>query len=229
MFRCGLAKAAWFLGFVLAGMVTVATASQSYYDTECSSCHGAAPANPRTCTGCHYHATHPATNSGVDVTQFNLTATVNPTTYKVGDTISVTVAGGNNATASWMRLRLLDANGTQLNACDHTTVGGCGIGKTLTTRAVAGMTQLKVAWYGNKAHEHANAVYARDKGGQTVDSTSMSSPNHTEETILTNTFSVTDTAPAGGGSAAAGGGGGGSLDLFGLLVALFGAGRARRR
>lgn len=220
MFRRILAVAPWCLGLTLACIANVATANSAYYDSDCASCHGAAPANPRTCTGCHYHATHPASGTGVvDVTQFNLVATTDKTSYTTGENITVTLSGGNKSEESWVRLRLYAVNGTPLN----TTCTQCSFTSTLTTRAVAGMTRLRVGWYGNKFREHVNAVYANNSGGTTIDSTTQA--NHTEEIVPTNLFTVTDAPPSGD----TGGGGGGSFDVFVLLAALFGAGRARRR
>lgn len=225
MFRRVLAIAPWCLGLTFACIANVATANSAYYDSDCASCHGAAPASPRTCTGCHYHATHPASGTGVvDVTQFNLVATTDKTSYTTGETITVRLTGGNKSEESWTRLRLYAVNGTALNT---TCTPRCSFTYALTTRAVAGMTRLRVGWYGNESREHANAVYASNSGGTTIDSTTQS--NHTEEIVPTNLFTVTDAAPTGNTGGATGGGGGGSFDVFVLLAALFGAGRARRR
>jgi hypothetical protein len=240
MFRCLAAKAAWWLGLVLACFVNAANATQTLYDNNCtgSGCHKVGTSmTDRTCTGCHYHAAHPNGNFTVDVTQFNLAATVDKSTYQVGDTITVTVSGGNRPDGGWVRAKLYDANGTALNSCDpasnFTDPSGpatCVLPITLTTRAQSGMSQLRVGVFVNKYEKTngATPVFAQTQGGQTIDSTSPA--NHAEERVTTNSFTVTEPAPApapAGNTASASGGG--SFDAFVLLAALFGAGRARRR
>jgi hypothetical protein len=235
MFRCLAARVAWWLGLALACVVNAAYANAPLYGTYCTSCHGAiTPTNTDTCTGCHYHATHPAAIAGgaADVTKFNFAATTDKSTYTVGDTITVSLSGGNKLESTWVRLRLYDANGTMLSDCNRFSAGGCTFATKLTARAQSGMTQLRVGWYGNTISEKPNAVYAPAAGGETRTSTQA---NHIEEVIATNSFVVNEPAPAPAPAPTPAGttddsaGGGGSLDVFVLLAALFGAGRARRR
>ncbi len=228
MYRCFLARAAWLLGVALALAVNTASALESFYDSDCtaSGCHNAVTAtNTRTCTGCHYHASHPTVNGIVDVTSFNLKVTTDKTSYTVGDTITVSVSGGNKSNDSWFRLRLYDAKDTILASCNRSTVGGCSLSTKLTARAQSGMSSLKVGWFGNTSREKMNAVYASGSGG----TTNVGAPSgHVEEVLTTNTFIVSDAAPAPAASSSSSGGGG-SIDVFVLLAALFGAGRSRRR
>jgi hypothetical protein len=59
----------------------------------CSTCHSSSSAD--TCKGCHAHGTHTEAG-GSDI---NITATTDKTTYAPGETVSVTIDGGN--TSGW--------------------------------------------------------------------------------------------------------------------------------
>lgn len=219
------------IGLLLPG---TSLAQPSYYDANCSSCHGAAPASPRTCNGCHAHGAHA---SGARASM-NLVAKTDKSSYVVGDTIKVTLSSGMQPqSAGWVGIRAYDANGTEVsvrqrdNHCsripgDATTP--CDLSLDISITAQAGWTALYVAWAGN-VFDASSAMMGdpvtgpigignralKDKAGNQI-------ANHVEE-IVKATFTVT-----GSGATQPSAGGGGSWDWI-LLSALIALSFLRRR
>lgn len=140
---------ALFLSAVALGLVQYAGSeaqAQSTYFTSrgCSSCH--VPPVTATCNGCHYHGieTAPA-----------LKGTTNKTSYTPGETVSVTISGGDRS--GWVRVILYDQTNTQIAVSSG---NASGMGKSTTLPAVlsapapatAGTYTWKAAWYGNTAN-----------------------------------------------------------------------------
>jgi len=132
----------------------------------CSSCH-VAPATA-TCNGCHHHGA------------VSLRGTTNKTSYAPGETVSVTINGGEES--GWVSVILYDQNNVQIA---RSSGNASGMGHSATFPAVltapapttAGTYRWKAAWHGNS-----------NNSGST----------HGDVTVNTNSFTVTapaDTTP----------------------------------
>ncbi len=160
---------------VFAAMAPNAEAQSSYYSPNCSSCHGA---TPTTCDGCHHHGPR------------NDAATTNKTSYAPGETVTVTFSGGSES--GWIRAILYLNNVEVARSTGPSHVGGgAGFPITFTTTAptTPGSYTYQAAWYGNKYDTSSlPATFTPDPGN----------PNHGEQRVSTNSFTVTapPTAPA---------------------------------
>src|SRR5512147_3253342 len=87
------------LALVLGALAPVpARAFPSYYDSNCSACHGTTTAGGvQTCAGCHSHGTHPDSNKN----SLNVTGTTDKSSYAPGERVSVTINGGYRS--GWVR------------------------------------------------------------------------------------------------------------------------------
>jgi hypothetical protein len=140
-----------------------AQAQSSYFTSRgCNSCHSA-PVTA-TCNGCHYHG---ATS---------LKGVTNKTSYAPGETVSVTISGGNKT--GWIQASLYNQNNTQV-AISSGNASGMGHSTTFPAvlsapaPATPGTYTWKAAWHGNS-----------NNSGST----------HGNVTVNTNSFTVT--APA---------------------------------
>jgi len=229
--RLSLLLSAW-------AMLTCASYAQdTYYNRDCSSCHGSAPASPKTCNGCHAHGTHASGNR----TTMNLEAKVDKATYVVGDTVKVTLSGGMLSQATgWVGIRVYDKSGAEVSARKRdlhcTRISGdsttpCDLQPLdLFITAQAGWTELYVAWAGNASDDIAHGAVKgaaatgpisagsralKDKDGNEI-------AGHAEEIVK---VAFTVTAPAAASTSAAGGG---ALN-WALLSGLFGLFFLRRK
>lgn len=140
-----------------------AQAQSSYFSSRgCTSCHSA-PVTA-TCNGCHHHGA------------VSLKGTTNKTSYAPGETVSVTISGGNKT--GWIQASLYNQNNTQVAISSG---NASGMGHSTTFPAVLsapapttpGTYTWKAAWHGNM----------NDSGSA-----------HGDVTVNTNSFTVT--APA---------------------------------
>ncbi len=158
----------------------------SYYDSNCSACHGTvALGGTRTCAGCHAHGVHPSSaKSSVD-----LTGATSKSSYAPGETVSVVVDAGYRS--GWVRAVLYDQNLQELARSGGTVLPGfsapcCGQGFPITLSAPAPTTPGSytwwVAWYGNQF----------DSGGAAFGPnwTPMGPSGHGIERVQTNSFTV---------------------------------------
>jgi hypothetical protein len=230
--RLSLVLSAWVL------LPSASFANYGYYEAQCASCHSIAPyLSPTTCNGCHAHGTH-ASSSPTALAARNLVATVDKSSYVVGDTIKVTLSGGfKTQTDGWVGVRIYDKNGIEVSArkrdyhCTRTpgdATTPCDLAAEVSVTAQEGWTELYVAWAGSEEeYQYITPVTAvtspispgsralMDKNGNAVS-------RHVEE-IVKVTVAVT-AAPA----PAASGGGGGSFDWL-LLSGLMGMFFVRRK
>jgi len=165
-----------------------AAAESGFFTTNCSSasCH---PATPSTCAGCHAHGVHSSSAKN----NINLTAQTDQANYAPGATVTVTLNGGYRS--GWIRAYLYNDNGTLVD----TSTGPSGMGGgasfpvtlTGTAPATAGTYTFTASWYGNQFDAGGAAFGA----GWTPD---PFNPQHGEELVATNSFTVTsgaDTTP----------------------------------
>jgi hypothetical protein len=170
----------------LAAAPIQAIAFSSYYDSNCSACHGTTAAGGvQTCAGCHSHGTHPdsAKNS------LDLTGATSKASYAPGETVSVVINGGYRG--GWVRALLYDQNLHELARSTGAVKPGfsapcCGSGFPITLSAPApttpGTYTWWVAWYGNQF----------DASGAFFGPNFVAAPNpgHGEERVQTNSFTV---------------------------------------
>jgi hypothetical protein len=163
-----------------------ARAESGFFTSNCQGCHSVS-----TCNGCHGHGVH----SSSAKSNLNITATTNKTSYAPGETMSVTISGGYRS--GWVRAILYNgdptAGGTEV--ARSTGPGGMGGGSsfpiTLTAKAPAtpGTYAYGASWYGNK-YDKSGAFFGSkwrpDPGN----------PNHGEEIVATNSFTVVSNTPA---------------------------------
>lgn len=163
-------------------MTSGARAESSFFTTNCAGCHSGVTA---TCAGCHAHGTH-SSSSKSDI---NVKGQTDKTTYAAGDTVSVTISGGYRS--GWVRAILYDQNMKEIarSTGPTGTGGGAGLPVTLSAPApaMAGTYTWNVAWYGNK-YDLAQV------GGTTKFGTrwtpDANNPNHGQEIVATNSFTV---------------------------------------
>ena len=186
--RHGKAGIAFFFLFAFAAVAfwaPGANAESGFFSSQgCTGCH--AP-SPTTCNGCHAHGTHPSSAKS----SINLAAATNKTTYAPGETVSVTITGGYRT--GWVRAILRNQSGVEVSRSTGTATGGMGGGAafpiTLTgpAPAVAGTYTFTASWYGNQ-YDKSSPVFGPN---WTPD---PSNPNHGEEKVSTNSFTVTGAA-----------------------------------
>lgn len=161
-----------------------ASATSTMYANDCSSCHGT---TPTTCGGCHAHGVHSSSaKSGI-----NLTGTTNKTSYAPGETVSVTIGGGYRS--GWVRAILYDQNMVQkaISAGPTGEGGGASFPITLSAPAptTAGTYTWNVSWYGN-ANDTGSATFG------TRWTPDANNPDHGEEIVSTNAFTVATAVPS---------------------------------
>ncbi len=167
-----------------------AEAFPSFFNNNCVACHTDDAGN-QYCAACHAHGTH----SNSSKSDINIKATTDKNVYLPGETMSISVSGGYRP--GWVRVILYDNNGNEVarssgpcnnpSAPDH----GCGSGDSylgpLTLNATApstpGTYTYTAAWYGNQ-FDAGGAFFGP---GWTPD---PNNPNHGEERVQTNTFTV---------------------------------------
>jgi MYXO-CTERM domain-containing protein len=166
-----------------------AGATPTLYDSNCVSCHPAP--TPSTCAGCHSHGVHLDINKN----DIYLEATTDKATYTPGETVTVSFTGGYKD--GWIRAYLYDNVGVPVDV--STGTNGLGGGATFpgpitltgTAPAAAGTYTFTAAWYGNQFD-------LAQVGGTTTFGPNWtpdpSNPNHGQEKIATNTFTVTEGA-----------------------------------
>jgi hypothetical protein len=131
----------------------------------CTMCH-TSPDPGITCDGCHFHG--PA----------NLAGATDKTSYTPGETVSVTISGGDNkGQGGWVRFLLYDENGNQIASSSAGQTGGANTGYDHTFTAPApntpGTYQWEVAWFGNMYDKNNTTPWT-----------------HGEERAATNSFDV---------------------------------------
>jgi len=179
-----------FAGFLLAA--SNANAESGFFTTSCAPCH--ASPTPSTCNGCHAHGTHASSAK----TGINVAAVTNKSTYAPGETISVTITGGYRT--GWIRAILYNESGVEVKRSTGTATGGMGGGAgypitlTGTAPAVGGTYTFTASWYGNKYDK-------AERGGTTSFGPNWTpdpnNPNHGEEKVSTNSFTVSAATVAG--------------------------------
>jgi hypothetical protein len=169
------------LGFALLAllpqMAKEAGAQSSYYTSKnCSSCHG----STSTCNGCHSHGVH-SSPAGSDI---NLKATPNKTTYAPGESMQVTLTGGNKT--GWFRATLFDQTGAEVVRARTSFPATL----TATAPSAAGSYTWKMAWYGN-AYDGGSAGH-----GDWIPDPNNSSPQHGWEKVSFTFQVASQSAPA---------------------------------
>jgi hypothetical protein len=184
-----LACALWFFGYA-----NQASASSSYYTDptkgvsgmSCADCHG----GTSTCNGCHAHGTHPDSSKS----SLNITATTDKTSYQAGEAISVTITGGYRT--GWVRVILYNGDptggGVELARSTGPNGTGGGPGYPITLKGQAptapGTYTFSASWYGNKYDKSGGFFGAKWRPDP-------NNPNHGEEIVATNSFTVTSNTP----------------------------------
>ncbi|HSB78578.1 MAG TPA: hypothetical protein VLM91_07310, partial [Candidatus Methylomirabilis sp.] len=167
----------------------------------CSGCHRAPVTS--TCNGCHGHGTHSssakssinvagATGTGTTATTF-----VAKTTFAPGEQMSVRISGGYRT--GWVRTILYDQNMNELARSTGTASSGMGGGPALPVflsvpaPTTAGTYTWTAAWYGNQ-FDNTEAG-----SGDTVFGSRWTpdpnNPEHGEERVSTNSFTVSGAPP----------------------------------
>jgi predicted CxxxxCH...CXXCH cytochrome family protein len=166
---------------LLAGLPWDALASPGMFEQTCIACHPTSVAGV-TCAGCHAHGVH-GTAARSDI---NFKGTTNKTSYAAGETVTVTLDGGDQA--GWLRTLLLDQKGVELGRTTgpNTMGGGPALPVTLSGPAPAatGMYTWQVRWFGNR-YDSGAATFGR--AGEWIDDWE---PNHGSQVASTNPFFV---------------------------------------
>src|SRR5256885_10327078 len=68
-----------------------ARATPSLYTSNCASCHSTSSSSPTSCNGCHFHGEHSSTAAS----DINLKGSTDKTSYAPGETVKVTINGGD--------------------------------------------------------------------------------------------------------------------------------------
>ncbi|MGE5892916.1 MAG: choice-of-anchor D domain-containing protein, partial [bacterium] len=157
---------------------TGAWAYSNYYTDpargNCQSCHG----TTNTCAGCHAHGVH-SSNAKNDI---NLTGATNKTTYSPGEQVSVTINGGYRS--GWVRAVLYDQNGVEVARSSGTSFP---VVLSAPAPSTGGTYTWSAAWYGNR-YDAGSAIFGPR---WTPDARN---PNHGQEIISTNSFTVVSAA-----------------------------------
>ena len=171
---------------LLFGYTHRANAESGFFTSNCQGCHTVS-----TCNGCHAHGTHPTSAKS----SLNIVARTDKSSYQPGEIISVTVSGGYRT--GWVRVILYNGDPTAggVEITRSTGPNGQGGGQsfpiTLTGKAPStpGTYSFSASWYGNKF----------DKSGAFFGSKwrpDANNPNHGEEIVATNSFTVVSATPA---------------------------------
>lgn len=148
-------------------MHSTAQGHPSYFASNCAGCHSSPVV--ATCNGCHHHG------------PVSLNGATNKAAYAPGETVSVTISGGNQS--GWVRAILYDQNNAQV-AISSGNASGQGSSTTfpavLSAQAPStpGTYTWKAAWFGNS-----------------YDSNNPNANSHGEVAVSTNSFIVTAAAP----------------------------------
>lgn len=163
-----------------------ARAESGFFTSQCASCH---PGVSSTCAGCHAHGVH-SSNAKSDI---NVAGKTGKTAYAPGETVSVTISGGYRS--GWARAILYDQNMKELARSTGSSGmgGGPGLPVTLSAPAPAtpGTYNWNVAWYGNR-YDMAQVGGTTKFGARWTPD--PNNPNHGQEIVATNAFTVTGTA-----------------------------------
>ena len=164
----------------MSGTPTADARSTYYSSNGCQSCHGATS----TCNGCHSHGTH-ATKSKNDI---NITGVTNKAAYAAGEAVSVTISGGYKT--AWVRAILYNQSMQELA---RSTGQAFPVTLTAPAPATAGTYKYSVSWYGNKFDAAGALFQTACSGTRTTNcwKASTTNPNHGEEIVETNAFTVT--------------------------------------
>jgi predicted CxxxxCH...CXXCH cytochrome family protein len=158
-----------------------ALASDTFFEQKCAACHPSSATGP-TCAGCHSHGVHGTTARN----EINFQGTTSKTSYAAGETVTVTLNGGNQG--GWLRTTLVDQNGLELGRTTgpNTMGGGPALPVTLSGPApsATGMYTWQVRWFGNQ-YDAGAATFG--KPGEWI---SDWEPNHGYQIGYTNTFFV---------------------------------------
>ena len=174
---------------MLFGYASQASASSTYYTQQgCSGCHGATA----TCNGCHQHGAHSSLNGAI-----NIAGATDKSTYAPGDTVSVTINGGFKS--GWIRAILYDQSMKELARSTGPTGMGGGAGYPVVLTAPApttpGTYTWNVSWYGNYMY-NPGPFQTTCSGTVTTNCWKPSTnPNHGEEIVATNSFTVASSTP----------------------------------
>lgn len=164
--------------FLLPWLLSPAFGNSGYFDTTCAGCHsGMAP----TCNGCHSHGVIAAPG----LPEINLRAITDKESYGAGETINVTINGGNQA--GWVRVTLYDEKLEALaQSLGPLGIGG-GAGYPIVLSGPApgksGAYRWTVGWYGSRG-DGDNVIAPR----WVPDPENL---GHGEELVSTNQFFVT--------------------------------------
>jgi len=171
-------------------------AESGFFSPNCGGCHSGVSS---TCNGCHAHGVH-SNNSKSDI---NLRATTDKTSYLPGEQVTVTISGGYRN--GWVRAILYNENGVEVRRSTGPNSMGGGSSFPIqlagTAPASAGTYTFKASWYGNRYD-------LSQRGGTTVFGPNWTpdpnNPNHGQEIVSTNSFTVSAPVPAGSLSVSSG-------------------------
>ncbi|HET9594213.1 MAG TPA: CxxxxCH/CxxCH domain-containing protein [Anaeromyxobacteraceae bacterium] len=174
-------SAALVVAALLASLPSRPLASPGMFDQSCVACHPTSVTG-ETCSGCHAHGVHGTEGRS----EINFKGTTSKTSYAAGETVTVTLNGGDQS--GWVRTLLLDQNGVELGRTTgpNTLGGGPALPVTLSGPAPAapGTYTWQVRWFGNR-YDSGAATFGRP--GEWIDDWE---PNHGAQVAATNPFFV---------------------------------------
>lgn len=159
-------------------ILSLASGNPGYFDTSCAGCHhGVAP----TCNGCHPHGVRTTPVQ----TEVNLRAGTDKESYGAGETINVTINGGNQT--GWVRVTLYDEKQEELAQSSGPLGIGGGAGYPIVLSGPApsksGSYRWTVGWYGSRGEGNEAVIVPR----WIPDPENL---GHGEELVTTNAFTV---------------------------------------
>ena len=166
-----------------------ADALESFYAANCTACHSS---TVTTCNGCHAHGVH--SSSAKD--DINVTGVTDKSTYAPGETVTVTITGGYRI--GWIRAILYDDTMTELArvSCPGGQ-GGCTesvypVTLTAPAPSTPGTYTWNVSWYGNQTDIEGALFQPTCSETLTMNcwSPDPNNPNHGQEIVSTNSFTV---------------------------------------
>ncbi len=162
----------------------------TFYDANCTACHSS---TVNTCNGCHSHGVH----SSSAKSDINVTGMTDKSTYLPGENVIVTITGGYRT--GWIRAILYDQTMTELarSSCPG-GMGGCTtsvypVTLTVPAPAMPGTYTWNVSWYGNQFD--ATGAFFQPTCSDIVTTNCWkpsSNPNHGEEIVSINSFTVSE-------------------------------------
>lgn len=178
MSRSCLAAASTAGFLLLCSVLPNSWGNPGFFDTSCAGCHYNVPP---TCNGCHPHGVRTAPERR----EINLSGTTDKTSYGAGETVIVTVGGGNQS--GWVRVTLYDEKMEELAQSSGPAGVGGGLGLPLSLSAPApeksGTYSWTVGWYGSRGVSGDENIVPRWLPDP-------ENPGHGEELVATNTFTV---------------------------------------